>query len=113
MSLQCAIIVNKHCTCTDIIFANIFCSSNFLQAYATDQHYYISLQYNATTNTHLWDDSTPLGNWNYWSSGEPVTTTDLCTVADPSNNWRWKSTDCSDTKYSICQYGLGKFVVWV
>ena len=84
-----------------------FCSETFTNNHATDESYYISLQYNSTTSSHDWGDGTPLGSWNYWNSGEP-STADLCTVADPSNNWRWKSTDCSDTKYSICQYGVGK-----
>ena len=90
-----------------LMMAVLLFRADFGSSHATDKEYYLGLQYNSSMSKYAWGDGEILRKWNYWSSGEP-STADLCTVADPSNNWRWKSTDCSDTKYAICQYGVGK-----
>lgn len=83
-----------------------FCSNGFSSP--TNDSYYIALRYNQETTQYKWDTLTPLSNsWNNWNPGSD-STTDLCTVANPSADWRWESVDCADEYYSICEYGMSK-----
>ena len=96
------------------------CSVQFKLPNVTDIDYIINLRYNQNTSNHLWQGDTKhfdfhLDAWDNWDlHNQPrqphQPSTQECTVVGPSNAWRWKSAECDDIKYYICQTGIGELI---
>ncbi|XP_067947466.1 uncharacterized protein [Watersipora subatra] len=85
------------------VLLDIAQSDEFTSAHVVDEEYFIGLLVNETTLERKWNHVRQLG-WSNWDSAQPGA--EFCTVADPSNEWKWSTADCTESKYSLCQYGI-------
>lgn len=69
---------------------------------------WIGLREQKDSGKFIWADGSPVGNFTFWSGGEPVQGKDVCVeMLRSDNNGRWRTGQCT-VKHSsyVCQKGL-------
>ena len=76
--------------------------------------FWIGMSDLATQGTYAWDTSTSTFTYRFWATNEPSSKVgEDCVNIDSGPDRFWRNSQCTDTKFPLCQKGERAVLLWL